>query len=63
MNLKYKLEQKKKNLSYSLQYWLIKKIFKVLNIDILEDYCIDIELLYDYYNEEPDYEDYRNDLD
>ncbi len=37
-------------------YWLLGKIDQ----DTLEEYCIDTNMLEDYYNEEPDYSDDRD---
>ncbi len=42
-----------------IKYWLLDFI----GDDFIEEYCIDTDLLHDYYNEEPDYEDYRSDRD
>lgn len=57
----YKLIWKIKriNVKYTLTYWLLSK----LNQDTITDYSIDNELCHDYYNEEPEHEDYRMDLD
>lgn len=43
---------------YNIQYWILNNVIKE---DIIQDYCIDFELLEDYYNEPPEY--YRNDRD
>ena len=47
------------NMIDRIKYWIID----LIGDDVIQEYCIDTELLHDYYNEEPDREDYRNDLD
>jgi hypothetical protein len=47
-----------KNLKFNIQYKIISKF----NVDVIEEYCIDNEILRDYYNEEPDH-DYYHDRD
>ena len=60
LKLKYKLRQKYYNHTYNIKTWILRNIIKN---DVIEEYCIDLDLLHDYYNEEPDYYDYRNDRD
>jgi len=55
--LKAKLRQKP--LRFRLEYYLLR-FFKS---DALEEYCIDNDILHDYYNEEPEHEDRWMDLD
>lgn len=57
----YKLKWKIKriDLKYSITYFILSK----LNQDTISKYSIDNDLCTDYYNEEPDNEDYRNDRD
>jgi len=53
-----------------LQTWINTKIFdlktwiliNIIKDDCIEEYCIDVELLVDYYNEEPE-NSYMDDRD
>lgn len=55
---KRQFEYKANTQIYKIKVWILDNI---IGKDDIEEYCIDRELLADYYNEEPDYEDYRND--
>ena len=55
-----KLKTKYHTKIYDLKCWILKNI--IGNDDIIE-YCIDLDLLHDYYNEEPEHDDYWQDLD
>ena len=48
-----------KNLKFNIQY----KILSKFDVDVIEEYCTDNEILRDYYNEEPDHDDYYHDRD
>ena len=43
---------------YKIKVWVIEHF---IGHDDLQEYCIDHEILRDYYNEPPEYDDYRND--
>lgn len=45
---------------YKIKCWILKNI---IGNDDIEEYCIDLDLLHDYYNEEPDHEDFWQDRD
>jgi len=63
MNLKYKVFKTKNNMKgkwESIQLWIL---YNIISPDMIHEYCEDTELMVDYYNEEPDYEDYRHDYD
>ena len=57
---KYKYSLKYNTLIYKLKISLLKKF---ISDDDLIEYCIDTDLMTDYYNEAPEYEDYYHDRD
>ena len=59
-NKKYKYSLKYNTLIYKLKISLLKKF---ISDDDLIEYCIDTDLMTDYYNEAPEYEDYYHDRD
>ncbi len=59
-NKKYRYMLQVNKHIYNLKCLILTHIIKD---DDLIEYCIDKDLLRDYYYEEPDYEDYRHDRD
>lgn len=53
---------KRKQLRNHIKAQFYYKLLCLIPDDDIQEYCIDTDLLTDYYNEEPDYEDYRHDL-
>ena len=52
MNLRI-LRRNYRNFDQKVQYWILAKLVKknLIEIDVLEEYCIDNDILHDYYNE------------
>lgn len=43
---------------FAIKSWIITNI---IGLEDLEDYCIDHDILHDYYNEEPEYDRWDRD--
>lgn len=61
----YKEKKRRLKFKYNTRMFSIKSwiLFHIIGDDVISDYAIDCELLYDYYNEPPEYDDRWNDRD